>query len=46
LPNSAYWEALGYVIAFLAFVAIAAVIVKAGPSPDPEESTSLTGGQP
>lgn len=45
LPNSAYWEALGYVIAFLAFVAIAAVIVKAGPSPDPEESTSQTGGQ-
>lgn len=46
LPNSPYWEALGYVIAFLVFVGIAAILVKAGPKPESEESTAQTGGRP
>ncbi len=46
LPNSPYWEALGYVIAFAVFVAIAAILIKAGPRPEPEESNPLTGGRP
>jgi hypothetical protein len=45
LPNSPYWEALGYVIAFAAFVAIAAILVKAGPRPEPEEATPQPGGR-
>ena len=44
LPNSPYWEALGYVIAFVVFVAIAAIVVKAGPSPEPEDPTVQAGG--
>ncbi|MEA3510128.1 MAG: hypothetical protein U9R51_01715 [Actinomycetota bacterium] len=46
LPNSPYWEALGYVIAFAVFVGIAAILVKAGPRPEPEEQTEQTGGRP
>lgn len=46
LPNSPYWEALGYVIAFAVFVAIAAIIVKAGPKPESDEMTAETGGRP
>lgn len=45
LPNSPYWEALGYLIAFVVFVAIAAIIVKAGPRPAPEDTAAQTGGQ-
>ena len=44
LPDSPYWEALGYVIAFAVFVAIAAIVVKAGPRPEPEDPTAQTGG--
>ncbi|MEA3502844.1 MAG: hypothetical protein U9R47_08725 [Actinomycetota bacterium] len=44
LPSSPYWEALGYVIAFVVFVAIAAIIVKAGPTSEPEDLTGQTGG--
>ncbi|MEA2024605.1 MAG: hypothetical protein U9N79_10025 [Actinomycetota bacterium] len=44
LPNGPYWEALGYVIAVVVFVAIAAIVVKAGPSPEPEDPTAQTGG--
>lgn len=45
LPNGPYWEALGYLIAFVVFVAIAAIIVKAGPRPESEATTAQTGGQ-
>ena len=45
LPNSPYWEALGYLIAVVVFVAIAAIIVKAGPRTDSEDTTAQTGGQ-
>ena len=44
LPDSPYWEALGYVIAFVVFVAIAAIVVKAGPRPEPDDQTVQTGG--
>lgn len=46
LPDSPYWEALGYVIAAVAFIAIAAILVKAGPRPEPVDETEQTGGQP
>lgn len=44
LPDGAYWEALGYVIACVAFVIIAALVIKAGPSPEPDEADGSRGG--
>lgn len=34
LPDSAYWEALGYVITVLALAALAAIIYRLGPRPE------------
>jgi hypothetical protein len=43
LPNSPYWEALGYLIAFAVFVAIAAILIKVGPKREPDDPMAQTG---
>ena len=44
LPEGPYWEALGYLIAVIVFVIVAAIIIKAGPSSESDEPTTQTGG--
>ncbi|HIE27413.1 TPA: hypothetical protein EYP66_09020 [Candidatus Poribacteria bacterium] len=44
MPDGPYWEALGYLIAVIVFIIVAAIIVKAGPSSEPDEPTTQTGG--
>ena len=46
LPDGAYWEALGYVIAFLAFALLAVALIKAGPSSNRDEMADSNGGTP
>lgn len=43
LPDSAYWEALGYVVAAVAVVVVALAVIKAGPSSEPEGVNGETG---
>jgi hypothetical protein len=43
LPESAYWEALGYVIAALAVGIAGAAVAKAGPSGEREGETGAAG---
>lgn len=43
LPDSAYWEALGYVIAAVALVLVVVAIVKAGPGSRPEGANGEAG---
>lgn len=43
LPDSPYWEALGYVIATLGAGLIAFAVIKAGPSPEPAIEEDETG---
>jgi len=44
LPAGPYWEALGYVIAVVAFAIVAFILVKLGPKAEPEVSGGETGG--
>jgi len=44
LPDGPYWEALGYLIAVVTLLLVAAIVIKAGPSTEPEEPTAQTGG--
>jgi len=44
LPEGPYWESLGYVITVVVLVIVAAIVVKAGPSSEPEEPAAQTGG--
>jgi len=39
LPDGAYWEALGYLIAVLALAGVGAIIASLGPRPKQEEVT-------
>lgn len=45
LPEGPYWEALAYLGAVVLFVAVALIIVKAGPSSEPEDSAATSGGE-
>ncbi|MEN8113581.1 MAG: hypothetical protein ABFS21_04260 [Actinomycetota bacterium] len=43
LPESPYWEALGYLIAAVVVALVVLAVVKAGPSPEPESANGETG---
>lgn len=44
MPSGPYWEALGYMIAFVVFILIAFILTKVGPKPDAQETSGETGG--
>jgi hypothetical protein len=44
LPDSPYWEALGYVIAFAVFAMVAVILVKVGPKSESKPLNGETGG--
>jgi hypothetical protein len=44
LPDGPYWEALGYVIAFVVFAIIAVILVKVGPKSESKALNGETGG--
>ncbi len=44
LPDGPYWEALGYGIAFIVFVVLAAILLKSGPKSEVSEANGEAGG--
>jgi hypothetical protein len=44
MPSGPYWEALGYMAAFVVFVLVAFILTKVGPKAEPQESNGETGG--
>jgi len=44
LPDGPYWESLGYLIAVVVFVIVAAIVAMAGPRSEPEDPEAQTGG--